>query len=80
MVEQAAFDERQEQRDRSMLKDLLQQLQKEREEEEEARGLTEEMQPNLDEAEARASETGRKLAACSGKWSVHTASWTRCGR
>ena len=41
---------------------VLQQHQKEREEKEEARGLMEEMQRNLDEARARASEKeGRVL-------------------
>ena len=46
MVEAAAIDERQEQKERSMIRDLLEQLQKRREEEDEARVLTEEMQRN----------------------------------
>ena len=71
-----------------MLKDLLQQLQKEREEGEEARGPIEEMQRNLNEAQARASETERKLDRVLGeyknsyekkKWCGRT-TWTRCGR
>ena len=68
MVEQAAIDERQEHKERSMLKGLPQQLQKEREEEEEARGLIEEMQRNLDEAQARASETEPKLGCVLGEY------------
>ena len=48
--------------------DLQQQVQKEREEQEEARGLLEEMQRNLDEAQARASETGRKLGRVLGEY------------
>ena len=61
MVEQAVIDERQEHKERSMLKDLPRQLQKRREEEDEARELFEEMQRNLDEAQARSYETERKL-------------------
>ena len=61
MIELAAIDERQEHKERSMLKDLLHQVQKRREEEVEARGLIEEMQRNLDEAQARRYETERKL-------------------
>ena len=53
MVELAAIDERQEDKERSMLKDVLKQLQKEREEDDEARALIEEMQQNLGEAHAR---------------------------
>ena len=68
MFELAAVDERQEHKERSMLKDLPQQLQKEREEEEEARGLAEEMQRNIDEAQARASETERKLDRVHGEY------------
>ena len=44
-----------------MIKDLLHQLQKRREEEDEARGLIEEMQRNLDEAQTRSYEVERKL-------------------
>ena len=61
MVELAAIDERQEDKERSMLKDVLKQLREEREEEHEARALNEEMQQNWEEARARASETERKL-------------------
>ena len=66
MVEQTVIDERQEHKERRMFKDLLQQLQKE--EEEEARGLLEEMQRNLDEAQARASETERTLGRVLGEY------------
>ena len=43
MVEAAVMDERQEQRERGMIRDLLEQLQKRREEEDEPRNLIEEM-------------------------------------
>ena len=45
----------------SMIMDLLQQLQKRRKEEDEGRGLTEEFQRNLDEAQTRSYEVERKL-------------------
>ena len=61
MVEAAAIDERQEQKERGMIRDLLEQLQKRREEEDEARVLTEEMQRNPDEAQSRSYEVERKL-------------------
>ena len=61
MVEAAAIDERQEQKERSMIRVLLDQLQKRREEEDEARWLIEEMQLNLDEAQNRSYEVERKL-------------------
>ena len=51
-----------------MLKDVLKELQKEREEEDEARALIEEMQRNLDEAQARASETEWKLGRVLGDY------------
>ena len=63
MIELTAIDERQKHKGRSMLMDLIQQLQKAREEEEEARGLIEEMQRNLDEAH----ETERKLGPVLGE-------------
>ena len=44
-----------------MIRDLLEQLQKRREEEDEARGLTEEVQRNLDEAQNRSYEVERKV-------------------
>ena len=54
-------DEKQERKERGMIRDLLEQLQKRREEEDEARGLIEEMQRNLDEAQNRSYEVERKL-------------------
>ena len=54
-------DEKQEQKERGMIRDLLEQLQKRWEEEDEARGLIEEMQRNLDEAQNRSDEVERKL-------------------
>ena len=68
MVELAAIDERQEDKERSMLKDVLKQLRKEREEEDEARALIEEMRQNLEEAHPRASETERKLCLKFGEY------------
>ena len=53
--------EKQERKERGMIRDLLEQLQKRREEEDEARGLIEEMQRNLDEAQNRSYEVERKL-------------------
>ena len=53
--------EKQEQKERGMTRDLLEQLQKRWEEEDEARGLIEEMQRNLDEAQNRSYEVERKL-------------------
>ena len=50
MVEAAVMDEKQEQKERGMIRELPEQLQKRREGEDEARGLIEEMQRNLDEA------------------------------
>ena len=60
MIEQAAIDERQEHKERSMLEGILKQLQKEREDEYEARALIEEMQRNL--------ETERKLGRVLGEY------------
>ena len=60
MVQAAVMDERQEQ-EREMIRDLLEHLQNRREEEDEARGLIEEMQRNLDEAQNRCFEVERKF-------------------
>ena len=60
MVEAPAIDERQEQKG-GMIRDLLDQLQKRREEDDEARLLIEEMQRNLDEAQNRSYEVELKL-------------------
>ena len=78
MIELTAIDERQEHKGRSMLKDLLQQLQKAREEEEETRGLIEEMQRNLDEAHGTERKPGPDTLM-KEEWSARTTSWTRCG-
>ena len=51
-----------------MLKDVLKQLQKEREEEYEARALFEGVQQDLEEAHARASENERKLCRVLGEY------------
>ena len=66
-MEIAAIDERQEDKERSMLKDTLKKLRKEREDENEAPALLEEMQQNLEEAHARGSENERKLCRELGK-------------
>ena len=61
MVEAEVMDEEQEQQEREMIRELLEQLQKRREEEDEARGLNEEMQRNLDKAQNKSYEVGRKV-------------------
>ena len=61
MVEAAVMDEKQEERERGMIRDLLEELRKKREEEDEARNLIEEMQRNLDEAQLKSFEVERKL-------------------
>ena len=68
MVEAAAIDERQETKERIVVKDLVEQLQKRREEEDEATGLMEEMQRNLDEAQRRSHEVERKLDRVLGEY------------
>ena len=45
------MDEKQEQKGGGMIRELVEQLQKRREEEDEARGLIEDMPRNLDEAQ-----------------------------
>ena len=68
MVEAAAIDERQETKERIVVKDLLEQLQKRREEEDEATRLMEEMQRNLEEAQRRSYEVERKLDRVLGEY------------
>ena len=60
IVEFAVMDQQREQKERGMIRELLEQLQKRREEEDEARGLIE-MQRNLDEAQNKSCEVERKL-------------------
>ena len=55
------MDEKQEQKERGMIRHQLEQLQKRREEEDEARNLIEEMQRNVDEAQNKSYEVERKL-------------------
>ena len=83
MVEQAAIDERQEHKERII------ETSKRKRGEEEARGLIEEKQRNLDEAQARASENGTEtgprarrihFSLPKKKRCARTTSWTRCGR
>ena len=47
MIEAAATDEKQEERERGMIRDQLVELRKRKEEEDEARNLIDEMQRNL---------------------------------
>ena len=61
VVEAAVMDEEQEERERGMIRDLLGELRKRREEEDEARNLIEEMQRNLDEAQHKSFEVEWKL-------------------
>ena len=80
---QAAIDERQEHKERSMLKDLKERRKKR------LVGLLKRCKRDLDEAQARASATERKLDRVLGEH-IHacekdmeapgTTSWTRCGR
>ena len=74
MIEIASIDDRQEDKERSMLKNTLKKLRKEREDESEARALLEEMQQILEEAHARASEVERKLCRELGEY---TQSWEK---
>ena len=60
MVEAAVMDGKQE-KERGMIRDLLGEIRKRREEEDEARNLNEEMQRNLDEAQHESLEVERKL-------------------
>ena len=55
------FQEKQEERERGMIRDLLGELRKRGEEEDEARNLIEEMQRNLDEAQHQSFEVERML-------------------
>ena len=67
MVEAAVMDEKQKERERGMIRDLLGErgggLRKRREEEDKARNLIEEMQHNLDEAQKKSFKVERKLKA-----------------
>ena len=59
MVEVAVMNEKQEERERGMIRDLLGELRKRREEEDEARNFIEEMQRNLHEAQNKSFEVER---------------------
>ena len=60
MVEAAVMDAKQE-RERGMIRDMLGEIRKRREEEDEARNLNEEMERNLDEAHHESLAVERKL-------------------
>ena len=60
LVEAAVMDENKQQ-ERGMIRDLMEQLQKKREEEDETNGLIEEMQRNVEDAQHRSYEGKRKL-------------------
>ena len=61
MVDVAVTDERQEEREREMIRDLLVELRKRKDEEDEARNLIEETQRNLDAAQNKSNEVEQKL-------------------
>ena len=61
IVEVAVMDEKQEERERGMIRDLLGEHRTTREEEDEARNLIEEMQRNLDEPQNKSFELEWKL-------------------
>ena len=61
MVESAATDEKQEERDRCRIQDQLVEVRKRKDEEDEARCLIEEMQRNLDAAQNKSFEAEQKL-------------------
>ena len=61
MVEIAVMDEKQEERERGMIRELLGELRKRREEEDETRNLIEHMQRNFDDAQNKSHEVERKL-------------------
>ena len=61
MVAAAVMDGIQEQKERGMIRDLLGQFQKRKVEEDEARGLIEEMQRNLDEVQNRSYQEEREV-------------------
>ena len=61
MVEVAVTDEKQEERERGLIRDLLLELRKKTDEEDEARNLIEEMQRNLDDAQNNSYDVEKKL-------------------
>ena len=60
MVEVAATDEKQEERERCRIRDQLVDVRRRKEEEDEARSLIEEMQRNLDDAQNKSYEAEQK--------------------
>ena len=73
LAELAAQDEKHEDEERHNINKLLRQLREERKEEDEARALQEEMQKNLEEAQARASATEQKVF---GRFDEYMRTWT----
>ena len=61
MVEVAVTDEKQEERERGMIRDFLVELRKRKDKEDEARNLIEEMQRDLDDAQNKSYEVEQKL-------------------
>ena len=61
MVESAATDEKQEERDRCRIKDQLAEVRRRKDEEDEARCFIEEMQRNIDAAQNKIFEAEQKL-------------------
>ena len=71
LAEMAANDEKQEDEEKHSINQLLRQLRKERQEEDHARALLEEMQTNLQGS----------MSTCGARNVVdHTTSWIRCGK
>ena len=64
LAELAANDEQQEDEEAHCIKKVLKQLRKESGEGDEARAFLEEMQKNVDEAQARASATAGSTSTC----------------
>ena len=63
MVESAATDEKQEERDRDKLSDRLEEFRKRKSEEDEAMCLTEEMRTNLEAAQLKSFEAEQRLCS-----------------
>ena len=71
MIEITAKDEKQEDNERTIIKQTLEQLCKEEDEADEACALLDEMQQNVDETEAKVAETRRRLYRAIN-WYMHS--------
>ena len=83
VMEIATEDEKQEDTGRN-IKKTLKHLRKEEEQADEVRTLLDDMQQNVDEAEATVTETRRRLCReineCVKNFGDHTFSWIKCGK